>query len=127
MTAEHYLYQKDANGVHLFHFLDTSQQGVDEWLTSLNTIIRKEGVIRYMVFDLTAAVPPIRYFIDKLREFQRHYFATGEVKAVFIYEPGTGVLSPLRALVEAATHGRNIKIRFFPLDAEEQAQEWLLS
>lgn len=124
VTRTHCNYYRDDH-IHYFQFNQMSYQAVDEWVEIMQAIIQEEGDLHALVFDITRSAPPFRYFIDQLRAFQRQTFLPQEVRTVFLYETGTGLLSSFRILMTSATVMSNFSIRFFPSDATEQAYAWL--
>jgi len=127
MLPKHCTYTQTSDGVHIFYFEETSLQAVDEWYTQINQIIREQGTMPKVIVDVSRGTPPIMAFIGKMREFLRRNMFTEQTRAALIYRSGTGLLSPLRSLVESVTHGRSkLQVRFFTQHEKEQAYNWLL-
>ena len=119
-------YQYRQDHIHEIIFLASSRDVVDEWVSYLDIIYAYGEKSPLLLFDFSrSGLPPIGYFLTRLRQWQQNNPHARLGRCAIVYEGNAMLLLLLKNTTIVTGLAISRRTRFFNSHAHAQAIEWL--
>lgn len=117
------------NGIHLFVFMESSTQAIDQWIAKMDELTRDtppNTTLRALYDQVQSGMQPAAYAFRVSQAMLKKYPTRAKTRTVFLVNKSFFV-SLMQSFISLLRTGATDKVRFYNGDQREEAIAWLLA